>query len=502
MRRLVAILLCLASAGLGASLVAFAPSATAQLMPPDDPVRGLIYKGLQPGGPGGPCEGLFEIVTQGRSGEQRARCSHGPDPFPPDLDPRPGQDPSFGASGAPSPVGGPTAAAAPDGGPGGCPADLGDAYRVQLIYARESSEPDRLSQFEGSFRSWAARVDDVFNTSAAKTGGIRHVRYVTDAACQPVINQMVMSAGAVDNINTMAQEFVAAGLDRVDRKYLVWVDTPKPAYCGQGFFYPNDIDPDPTPGANGNNGNPGAPGLVARIDRKCWGQKNLIEAHELLHTLGGVLRSSSGVADSPPNATNHGHCTDESDRLCYADGDGSGTGSVFRADGSPTSMRPGVCPLSHEALLDCGNDDYFSTSPSPGNWLATHWNAANSAWLNTVAPLGTPGSATLGAAWYSDGLNAKSGPSGTTIRVYGAGLIENLPYKLVTGRDGGNPGQPCRSDLVPVNNVVRYSNTSGFVGTTVGTVDRLPGTYQVCFAQIDPVTGKRAVSGAVTFTVT
>jgi len=56
------------------------------------------------------------------------------------------------------------------------------------------------------------------------------------------------------------------------------------------------------------------------------------------------------------------------------------------------------------------------------------------------------------------------------------------------GRDGGNPGQPCRADLVPVNNVVRYSNSSGFVGTTVGTVD--------------PVTGKRAVSGAITFTVT
>ena len=499
MRRLVAILLCLASAALGTALVAVVPAAHAQPVPPDDPSRGLIYSGLRRAGPGSPCEGLFEIVTRGRAGEQRTRCSHGPDPVPPDLDPRPGQDPAFQA-GEPAPgANGPTAAA--DGGSGGCSTDTGDAYRVQLIYAREASEPDRFSQFEASFRAWAARVDDVFNTSAAKTGGIRHVRYVTDASCQPVINQKVISAAAVDNVETMAQDFDNAGLDRADRKYMVWVDTPKALYCGQGFSYPSDTRGDPTPGVNKNNGN--APGLLARVDRRCWGQTNLVEAHELLHTLGGVLRAQSGVADSPPNATNHGHCTDESDRLCYADGGGNPvTGQVFRADGTPTSMRFGVCPASNEALLDCGNDDYFSTNPPAGNWLATHWNTANSAWLNTVAPLGTPGSATLGTAWYSDGLDAKSGPAGTTIRVYGAGLIENLPYKLVTGRDGGNAGQPCRADLVPVNNVVRYSNSSGSVGTTVGTVDRLPGTYQVCFAQIDPVTDKRAVSGAITFTVT
>jgi len=396
---------------------------------------------------------------------------------------------------------GPTAAA--EGGPGGCSNDTGDAYRVQLIYAREASEPDRYAQFEASFRTWAARVDDVFNTSAAKTGGVRHVRYVTDASCQPVINRMEISARAVDNVNTMAQEFDDANLNRVDRKYLVWVDTPKNLYCGQGFFYPNDTRADRTPGANSNNGNPGAPGLVARVDRQCWGQTtNLVEAHELLHTLGGVLRAKSGVADSPPNATNQGHCTDESDRLCYADGEPSGNGAVFRADGSPTSMRFGVCPASHEALLDCGNDDYFSTNPPPGNWLANHWNTANSAWLNTVAPLGTPGSSVVGSTWYSDGANAKSGPAGTTISVYGVGLVENIPYRLVTGRDGGNPSQPCRADLVPANATVRFSNSSGAVGTTVGSVDRLPGTYQVCFAQIDPVTGKRVVSSALTFTVT
>jgi hypothetical protein len=32
-------------------------------------------------------------------------------------------------------------------------------------------------------------------------------------------------------------------------------------------------------------------------------------------------------------------------------------------------------------------------------------------------------------------------------------------------------------------------------------VNRLPGAYQVCFAQTDPVSGQRVVTGVSTFTV-
>jgi hypothetical protein len=65
--------------------------------------------------------------------------------------------------------------------------------------------------------------------------------------------------------------------------------------------------------------------------------------------------------------------------MCYEDGPG-------------THLRLNVCPFSHQQLLDCGHDDYFSTSPAAGTFLATHWNTANNRFLegavtDTAAPV-------------------------------------------------------------------------------------------------------------------
>jgi hypothetical protein len=112
--------------------------------------------------------------------------------------------------------------------------------------------------------------------------------------------------------------------------------------------------------------------------------------------------------------------------MCYDDGVGRGA-------------MLAICPPEHEALLDCGDDDYFNTDPPDGSYLARAWNTADSGFLyddGAAAParLALTGAATI--TWGGRvGLRGRLTDQGT-----GAGLAGD-PVNLIARPAGAGADQ-------------------------------------------------------------
>lgn len=239
----------------------------------------------------------------------------------------------------------------------------GDANRVQVIYAVAADKVDRYSSVLASIKSYVATMDAVFNNSAAKVGGTRHIRFVQDANCEPIIDHVVIGAGTDvafgsirDAVTTASPEY-----QRTDRHELVFVDS---SYgCGTANIIGSSA---PTNNPNSTSGNLGVVGT------QCWSYHT--PAHELTHTLGGVQNDA-------PHSTGGYHCYDGHDVECYNDGGPSG--SLYSYASCPNS--------ADEWLLDCRNDDFFlAATPAAGTYLSTHWNVADSPYLEGTNGTGTP----------------------------------------------------------------------------------------------------------------
>jgi S-layer homology domain len=322
-----------------------------------------------------PCGGMGQVVHLPGG---LVACTHGPDPAPASVDVsiapsvaelgrRAGAAMEAGA-GAGDTTGGVVSGAATGTVP--CIGDGVSGKRVEAIYAYDASGVSDYATVAPMIQAWAGAADQVFDISAAKTGGSRHLRWHHDDTCSPIVDEVALSATAIGDFEAMANELFIAGYDRYDRRYVVWVDT-EDHYCGIALNLVDD-----RPGQdNLLNGNPATGfGLFARIDRPCWGLEApelSVEAHEIEHTLGAVQPSAPNSSSTPD--TFYGHCIDEWDTMCYADG--SPKALVYR------------CAASQERVFDCQDNDYFNTKPSAGSYLATHWNTANSSFLVTVDPI-------------------------------------------------------------------------------------------------------------------
>ncbi|MER5416212.1 zinc-dependent metalloprotease family protein, partial [Streptomyces virginiae] len=275
--------------------------------PANETASGMIYDGLQAAPKGDRCVGVYRTDT--------GLCTHGPDAPPkgvditkdippavketaPAADPaRPAADDPASKEGGGRPQDAPAAdastatkASAPEpaaaagsqnvaAGPAGqtvqCDGDGSTGNRVQVVYVHAPGK-DRYSEYVASFRKWAADADLIYSTSAKETGGVRHIRYVTAADCTPTVLNIELPTSALAEFSATNNALAGKGLDRRDRKYMIFADTQ--VYCGIGTFAGDE-----RPGqANQSNFGPS----YGRTDSGCWGGHTA--AHELGHNLGAV----------------------------------------------------------------------------------------------------------------------------------------------------------------------------------------------------------------------
>ena len=235
-----------------------------------------------------------------------------------------------------------------------------DGNRVQVIYASEADQVDRYGELLATLQSYVADVDDTFALSSRESG--RRVRWVSDSTCLPVVDHAILPSGTLSqpDMVRLKAALQVLGYTSPQRKYLVLADAAE--LCGVADVY---LDDRPTT-TNRNNG--GVP-MYARVDTPCWAVSrsgHSTPAHELMHMLGAVQPSA-------PHGTATGHCTDERDAMCYADGDGQ-------------AVRWVCTQPDDEQLFDCGRDDYFDPRPEPeSDYLRRHWNTADSSFLDRIS---------------------------------------------------------------------------------------------------------------------
>ncbi|WP_340380339.1 hypothetical protein U5640_32200 [Streptomyces sp. SS7] len=307
------------------------------------------------------------------------------------------------------------AGAAVQGAAAACAFDDAGTKRVQSLYVRSPAGADRYAEMAPRIADMANQIGGAINKSALKTGGALTVRHVRNADCTINVANVTLSANTnIMDYDAVKNDLAARGCNSADRKYLIYLQTT--AFCGL------------TSGGTLNSGP-----SWAMVGSGCWSWNPA--GHELLHALGAV-------SPNAPHGTPGGHCWDDPDIMCYDDDDNPGTYPL-----------QDLCPKAFADDVDCNNDDYFSTDPPAGTWLADHpeANVARSPFLTTNA---------LFAPVYTGTKSVTTARAGATAYVtkYQSDIGWTAKAKIVT-----NTSSPFYSSVLAVRTSagVRYVPPAG-----------------------------------------
>jgi hypothetical protein len=296
-------------------------------------------------------------------------------------------------------------------------AQLSDEPVYKVVYAYASDQPDRFDTWKNQLQ---ANVSLIGQFMSQQAGATKSPRFDMGTSCGPryVDIQTVALPKPRSYYNDQFSLITAAvgaaiGSTPIKRNVVILADgltTNTGGFYGLGEHYVGSAAEVAGPSNIHNSGGlyaalfpplgyspPTSPGQ--QFYPGFWPEGML---HEITHTLGAV---NSGA----PHATSNGHCTDGADVMCYADG---GTSAVPYSTSSCPAIA-GSAGLTQ--TYDCGRDDYFSTSPAPGSYLATHWNVYDNVFESPCATIG-----------FACGADSTAPPANVTApRVTGTAKVTN-----------------------------------------------------------------------------
>ena len=252
--------------------------------------------------------------------------------------------------------------------------------QFKVIYAYAADQPSRFDQLAHRLQ---ANVSLLSRFMAGQSGDTKTLRFDMGTSCgagyadiQVIRLPRNLAAYAGPDFDLLADDVrgIVAGSQTGPRDWIVYADRMRVnGVAGTGEFYYGPIAE--APAATSHD--------AGRLVSVVWGLPALPNSsyadpttmlHEMAHNLGAVQGNA-------PNSTGFdggiasGHCTDEWDVMCYADG-GPDNAMTY-----PCTMRSGTVTET----FDCGGDDYFNPIPSAGSWLASHWNVYASAMLGACS---------------------------------------------------------------------------------------------------------------------
>ena len=250
--------------------------------------------------------------------------------------------------------------------------------QFKLVYAYPVDRPNRFAAASNWIQSTVSMISSYYSQSS---GGTRIVRFDMGTSCGPQFVDIAVVAlpaastyyfnGGEVQFNALTQHVEAAlGTATGPRNTLTFLDgIPGTSYRGVGELFPQASEPDAT-NVHNTGGLQSMVAIPADVSSPRIDGLAAITAHEIGHNLGAVLSAA-------PHSSPYGHCWDERDLMCYA-------------DGGPHDLSILCAPLSGlfatiEAL-DCGGDDYFNPAPAPGSYLTSHWNTYNNVFLTQCNP--------------------------------------------------------------------------------------------------------------------